>query len=173
MSGIDHPETEEEYEQRRRELIESAAETKRELDERQNEALEAIAEGQTPERYDTVTLGELDLEVLGWLPGDVEDKVVDAMDLADDPDPGALRESKETIITALDEMTVSDDYNGQFWREYHRRYGQEGLIIAANTVFEPAKDGIEERRDAVDGFRKNSPRAGPGVGVRDDGPDTE
>jgi hypothetical protein len=147
------PESEEEYEQRRQELIEEAKADKKELDDAQNEALAAIASEDGLEDYATVELGELEMKVRAWLPGDVEDTVLQAQQLGDSEDPAQIKRSMETMLSALAEMTVSDDYDMAFWREFHDRYGANGLIMAVNTILEPANQAMEERRDGVDGFR--------------------
>lgn len=143
----------EDYDEKAQELIKKARETKQELDAKQNEALEEIAAGESLERYETVALGELELEVLGWLPGSVEDTVMRAGELAESGNPENLKESKETMIGALAEMTTSDDYDKSFWREFTSRYGQEGLIMAVETVLGPAQESMEERKEGVESFR--------------------
>jgi hypothetical protein len=101
------PESEEEYEQRRQELIEEAKADKNELDDAQNEALAAIASEGGLEDYATVELGELEIEVKAWLPGDVEDTVLQAQQLGDSEDPAQIKRSMETMLSALDEMTTT------------------------------------------------------------------
>jgi polyhydroxyalkanoate synthesis regulator phasin len=146
--------TEEEAKQRERELVEDAREAKEELEAKQSEALEAIAEGGDLEEYATVELGELEIEVLGWLPGDVEDTVLQARQLGKTEDPAKIKRSMETMLSALAEMTVDDTYNMAFWRQFYQEYGAAGLIEAVGTVLEPAQTSMEEKREAVDGFRQ-------------------
>lgn len=148
------PESEEEYEQRRQELIEEAKADKKELDDAQNEALAAIASEEGLEDYATVELGELEMEVRAWLPGDVEDTVLQAQQLGDSEDPAQIKRSMETMLSALAEMTVSDDYDMKFWREFHERYGANGLIMAVQTILSPANEKMEQHREGVDGFRQ-------------------
>lgn len=147
------PESEEEYEERRQELIEEAKADKKELDDAQNEALAAIASEEGLEDYATVELGELEMEVRAWLPGDVEDTVLQAQQLGDSEDPAQIKRSMETMLSALAEMTVSDDYDMRFWREFHERYGANGLIMAVDTLLGPANENMEARKEGVDGFR--------------------
>lgn len=156
-----HPESEEEYEDRRRELITDAAQTKQELEAKQNEALEEIAEGEQLERYETISLGNLELEVKGWLPGGVEDKATRAMELAESEDPAKFKESKETMLPALAEMTAGEQYDVGFWQEYANRYGQEGVLIAVQKVMAPAQENLEDRQEALDGFRTGTEGARP------------
>jgi hypothetical protein len=148
------PESEEEYEQRRQELIEEAKADKNELDDAQNEALAAIASEGGLEDYATVELGELEIEVKAWLPGDVEDTVLQAQQLGDSEDPAQIKRSMETMLSALAKMTVADDYDMAFWREFHERYGANGLIMAVDTVLGPANGNMEARKEGVDGFRQ-------------------
>lgn len=172
-NGVPVPDDEEEYRERQRELIEETREAKQELEAQQQAALEAISEGGDIEEYATVKLGELDVDVLAWLPGEVEDTVLKAQSLADSDDPDAIRKSKDTLISALTDMTVREDLNRKFWQSYHAKYGLQGLMVAADTVFEPAMQNVEERKDAVDGFRPDGQSAQPGAGMRDAGDNPE
>lgn len=147
------PESEEEYEERRQELIEEAKADKKELDDAQNEALAAIASEEGLEDYATVELGELEIEVKAWLPGDVEDTVLQAQQLGDSEDPAQIKRSMETMLSALAEMTVADDYDMRFWREFHDRYGANGLVLAVERVLEPAQENTQRRKEGVEGFR--------------------
>jgi len=159
------PENEEEYQERRESLIEDAAETKQELEQKQTEALAEIAKGEELKQYDTVQLGELDLEVKAWVPGDTADTIQRAMQLAQSETPAKAKESMDTMLLALSDMTVDDTYNVAFWRRYYEEYGPTGLEPAVNTVLEPAMDELEdlqqreideETRDAAQGFRTDS-----------------
>jgi hypothetical protein len=140
----------EEFEERLQEETRDAYE---QHEAEQSDALDAIASGSDLEEYQTVALGELELEVKAWLPGSVEDTVLKAQDAAESDDPKEVKESLETMISALAEMSTSDVYNSHFWRKYYDEYGAVGLILAVETLLEPASDKLEERQDAVDGFR--------------------
>lgn len=156
---------------KREELIHKAQNTKEDLDAKQNEALEAIASGEELERYETVSLGNLEIEVKGWLSGDTTDTVQKAQRLADSNDMDEIRESMETMLSALDDMTTSSDYGMQFWREYYRRYGPEGLAVAVETVLEPASEDMEAKKESLDGFREGTQGPRPSVGDGENGPD--
>lgn len=145
--------SEEEQESFRENLLEDTREAYKQHEAEQSDALDAIASGSDLEEYQTVTLGELELEVKAWLPGSVEDTVLKAQDAAESDDPQEVKESLETMISALAEMSTSDVYNSHFWRKYYDEYGAVGLILAVETLLEPASDKLEERQDAVDGFR--------------------
>jgi len=149
----DAPPSEEERESFRENLLEDTREAYKQHEAEQSDALDAIASGSDLEEYETVVLGELELEVKAWLPGSVEDTVLKAQDAAESDDPKEVKESLETMISALAEMSTSDVYNSHFWRKYYDEYGAVGLILAVETLLEPASDKLEERQDAVDGFR--------------------
>lgn len=163
------PQTEEEAEARKQQLIEETREAKRELDQAQSEALDQIASGGDLEKFETVELGELELEVKAWLPGDVADTVEKAQRLADGDDVSDVRESMETMLDALSSMTVDAQYGTPFWEEFYSRYGPTGLMLAVETVLEPAQEEIENKRDAMDGFRPDVGGPRPGVGDGEDG----
>lgn len=140
--------------EKERELLEDARETKKELEQQQNEALEAIAKGGDLEEYETVELGELELEVKSWLPGDVEDTVLQAQKLGESEDPAQIKRSMETMLSALAEMTTDGTYDMGFWRQFHQEYGANGLILAVETILEPANENMEKKKEGVDGFRQ-------------------
>jgi Spy/CpxP family protein refolding chaperone len=165
MQGIPEEakvESEDEYQQRRQELIEDAKEERRELEDKQTEALAEIAKGEEIESYQTVSLGELELEVKGWSPGDTTETVEQAMRMAESEDPEDMKQSMETMLSALVDMTVSDTYDMTFWRAYYEKYGPQGMQPAVETILGPAISELEEmqqrevsedKREAVNGFR--------------------
>jgi hypothetical protein len=152
------PENEAEARQRQKELIEESRERKQELEAKQNEALAAISEGEDLEEYATVELGELELEVKEWIPGDTTDTVQRAMQLAESEDMDHVRQSMSVMLEALDDMTVNSDFDMRFWREYYRRYGPTGMITAVQTILNPAIENMESKKEGVEGFRKNVER---------------
>jgi hypothetical protein len=162
------PDSEEEARQREKELLESAKESKQEREAEQNEALQAIAEGGELEKYETVELGELELEVKAWLPGDTTETVQEANRLADTEDIQQIKRSMRTFLQALADMTVSDTYDLQFWRKYYQRYGPEGMIVAVETVLEPASESLEEQKQGAKSFRSDESRDGFRAGMSDD-----
>ncbi len=167
------PETLEESREMQREMVEEARQTKQELEAKQREALEEIQQGESLERYATVTMGNLDLEVKAWLPGEVEDTVLQAQQLGESKDPAQIKRSMETMLSALSEMTTSDTYNMGFWRAYYHKWGAEGMIQAVETVLEPASEHLEAKQDSLQSFRKEQSRDGFRDGVRHDERPTE
>jgi hypothetical protein len=152
------PESEEEFERQQRELIEETRQEKQQLEQKQNEALQAIAEGEELEEFETVSLGELELRVKGWIPGDTTDTVQEAMQLAESEDMEHVRQSMSVMLEALDDMTADSDFDMRFWREYYTRYGPSGMITAVETILEPAVQNMEQKKEGVDGFRSNVER---------------
>jgi len=147
--------TAEEKEQKAQELKERAKDTKQELDKRQEEALQKISQGEDFEKYETVSLGELEVEVKAWLPGDTEEIVTRASELAEQENPGAVRESMESMLVALDEMTTNPDFGRSFWQKYYSEYGPEGLIVAVETILGPAIESAQDREESVKSFRQD------------------
>jgi DNA-binding protein YbaB len=141
------------YDELKEQVISDAKETKQEVDQKQQEALNAISQGGQLEDYETVFLGDLEIEVKAWLPGDVEQTVTEAKTVADSDNAQEVRQSMETMLHALAEMTVDETYSVGFWKKYYAEYGPEGLILAVETIMEPAKEGIENRKDGVESFR--------------------
>jgi transcriptional regulator of NAD metabolism len=167
-TNVDTPETEEEYQERKKALIEDAAKTKAKLEEKQNEALQAISEGGDLEKYEVVELGELELEVKAWLPGDTTETVQEAQRLAEEENIRAIKRSMQTFLSALADMTVDDTYDLQFWRKYYQRYGPEGMIVAVEAVLGPAGDSLEKQKQGAESFRSDEQRDGFRPGKSDD-----
>lgn len=158
MSETGIPETEEEAEQKRKELIKKTKEKRQELDRKQNEALEAIKGGGDLEDYQLVELGDLEIEVKAWMPGDVADTVQKAHDIGQSGDMERFEESIQTMLSALVEMTTDDTYNMAFWQAYYQEYGPEGVLVAAETIIGPAAESMEAKSEGVKSFRGDKPR---------------
>jgi len=131
---------------------------------KQNEALEAIANDGDLEKYETVELGDLELEVKAWTPGSVEETIERAQNIAERGDDVEISRSIETMLTALDEMTPNDTYDRSFWKQFHEKWGQAGMVMAVETVMQPAMDEMEDLQDGVKSFRKTE--SGQVVGSR-------
>lgn len=144
-----------EYDEKRQELIKDAKQTKEELEAKQAEALKEIETGQELERYETVQLGNLDLEVKAWIPGGMVEDINHANNLAQRNDPQAMMDSINTMLSVLEDMTTDPTYSMAFWRQHFQKWGPEGLQSAVETVLEPAQDRMEDKQDALDGFRPN------------------
>lgn len=146
------PEDEAEYQDRRQALMEDAAQTKQELEAEQAQALAAIRSGGDLEEYETVELGELELEVKAWVPGSVAHTIRRARRLSQAEDLDTMLESMETMLSALDEISRSDTYNMAFWREYYDEWGPEGVFLAVDTLLDPAFENKESAEEAVESF---------------------
>lgn len=181
---IDTPETEEEYQERRSELIESAKESKQDLDADQNEMLAAVASGEDGlgvEKYETVQIGEVEATVKAWLPGDTQDTIQHAHRLAQRENMEDAQESIYTMIEGMTTVTERLDHIESetvfeekekirnFWNGMYGQWGVQGFQQAASIVLEPANDEMEDMSNAVDGFRKDGPRPEPSVSGGNDG----
>jgi predicted RNase H-like HicB family nuclease len=140
-------------EEQKQKIKEATKQRHQERRQEHNKALEKIAEGEDFEHYETVTLGQLEMEVKAWMPGDVEETVTRANQLAEENDPSAVRESMETMLSALGEITVSNQYDTAFWRAYYSEYGPQGLMIAVETVLGPAVEELEKTEEQAKSFR--------------------
>lgn len=168
---------EHEAQQKREELIERARDTKQELDARENEMLRAVASGEDGldvERYETVQVGEVNVEAKAWLPGKAQDTIQHAYRLAEREN---LEDAQESIYTMIEGMTVVTEglehpHSGaeiadkesirQFWRGMYDQWGVIGFQKAASKVLEPANEDMEEKANAADGFRQDVERTQPG-----------
>lgn len=164
---------EENYDERRQRLIESAREERQRHEAQQEAMLEAVAEGENfdIESHTWVSLGEADLHVKEWFPGDTVDQLAQA-----DMDPndatgadanraiGGVLEAFVTMTDAIeagDQRVESKPQIRSFWRSYFERWGDQGLAEAFDVVLTPAIEN-SEGEEAVESFRS----AGGGRGVR-------
>lgn len=159
MTGVDSDDengelTAEDFDVDREQMKREAEQNYRERQQQQANALEQIAEGTDIQDHETAQLGELELTVKAWVPGGVEESLSDAMSVVNsgDADAEAVAESQAQIRGALARMTDGDTYDRRFWDAYHDKFGAEGLLLAADTVFAPARERMEEREEAVDQF---------------------
>ena len=159
--------TELDYEEKRKELIGKVKDHKKEAEAEQQAALEAIAQGGDLERYATVELGELEIEVKAWIPGEVEETIQQAQAIAESGDEADISKSMETMITALEEMTVSDTFNRHFWRQYYSKWGSAGMVVGVETILTPAMEEIEDMEDGIKSFRPETRGSPPRTRMRD------
>ena len=154
--------SEDEYQDRRSKLIEDAKEEHSQRTAEQEKALQEIAQGENLERYETVFMGDLEMQVRAWVPGSVVPQIQTAASIADSEDVERVMESMETMINALAEISVEGTYDSAFWRAYFDRYGPEGMIVAVEKVLGPALENMEDNMpdeqlsqssDAAQGFR--------------------
>lgn len=170
------------YQERRKELIEDAKSTKEEVDRKQSAMLDAVAEGDNAvheKEYEWVKIGEVDAKVKAWLPGSSIDTITRAQKLAQRENIDDSMQSIETMIDGMVSVTEALEVDGfdtsetaeirEFWQGLFNRYGVAGFQTAAQTVLEPAAEDFEAKSGAVDGFRKDGPRPKPGVSSGTDG----
>jgi len=137
------------------EILQATEEHFDQKEAKQNEALNAIAQGEELEQYTTVELGDLELEVKEWVPGDVEQTITRVNQIAERGDDVVLMRQMESILTALDEMTENGTYDRSFWRAYYDKYGQSGVLVATETILSPAMEEMEALEEGVEGFRQD------------------
>lgn len=181
---FDPVETEEEYQERRSELIEGAKESKQDFDAKTNELLNAVGRGEDGldvEKYETVEVGEVEVVVKAWLPGEAQDTIQHAQRLAQRENMDDAQESIYTMIEGVttvterislpgsDESIESKEDIRQFWRGVYDKWGIVGFQEGAQRALKPATDEMEELSNTVDGFRGDGPRPRPGANVGNDG----
>jgi hypothetical protein len=146
-------------------LLQDTQEHFSEKRQKQEEALSEIAQGENLEKYETIFLGDLEMDVRAWVPGNAMSQIQKAQNIAEEEDASRMMESMETMINALAEVAVSETYDTAFWRTYFERYGPEGMLVAVEKVLGPAIDSMEDRapvenmegkKDAANGFRTDA-----------------
>lgn len=157
-------------EEHKQELYEKTANKRQEDSKRHNELLDAVAEGEEfdVEKYEWVELGGVELKVKAWFPGGTIDKLTA---LGDEPESG--KEASNKIHGALDaliEMTEAIRHGdttisagGQirgFYLDYYERWGDQGLMKAAEAVISPAESNAD-REEVMQSFRKTGRGDGP------------
>jgi hypothetical protein len=162
------PDDEQEYEQRREELISDAKETKHELEAKQSEMLEAVASGDDGidvEDYATVQVGEVEVRAKAYMPGESLSTIKRAQRLAKREN---LEAALDSINTMTDAMTVvterldhapsgtvieSNEEIRTFWKGMFQEWGVNGFQQAAEKVLEPASEDLESKAESAESFR--------------------
>lgn len=168
----------EEYLERREQLREQTVAFRQEKEQQHNALLEAVAEGEEFEThtYEWVTIGNVDIEVKTWYPGNVIDAFTDIAEglnvtsaeqaqnpegLMQDIDIAQLSPTIREIIGVLTEMTNRIRGNGEvvddteaiesFWRGFYGQHGDRALDVAAEKVLGPAEENTD-REDVIESF---------------------
>lgn len=158
------------------EIKQKAAESKHEQDAEQAALLDAVAKGDDGidvEEYEWVNVGEVDVKVKAWMPGESLDAIESANRLAKRDNMSDSMESIHTMIegmTAVTETLKNDDLNiehtkketiRKFWRGMLDKWGIEGFQKSAEIILQPASEDLEEKSNAAEGFRGDAERSSP------------
>jgi len=162
------PDTDDDYEAQRKELIQDAKETKQEHEAKQSEMLDAVAQGDDGidvEDYETVIVGKVEVTAKAYMPGESLNTIERAQRLAKRENVDAAIESIATMTEAMTVVTErlkhtetgavieSDGNIREFWQGMFEKWGVDGYQQAAMTVLEPATEDMEEKAEAAESFR--------------------
>lgn len=139
--------------EKREELISDTEAAKRQAEQEQAELLEALeAEEEFEHRsYEWVEIGDVELKVKTWLPGDVNDTIqayAEAEQSGDVPDFEPMIEAAKTqteVVRTADVSWSTDAKISKFWDMYYSEHGSNVLLTVFDRVFDPAIDGIENK----------------------------
>lgn len=166
------------------ELLEATNDTAAEKKAEQTELLAAVAEGEqgiSVEDYEWVQIGQVDVKVKAWMPGESLNAIERAKRLAERENTSDTLEGIATMkdgMTAVTEtiklesrdIEVADEEDiRDFWGGMVNTWGIEGFQEAADIVLEPAVTDLKSKGETANGFRKDAGRDSPRKGVRDDG----
>jgi len=149
-------------------LIQEAEQAKRQHEQEKGELLEAVKNEEefTHESYEWVELGDVELKVKSWIPGDSMDAI---NKFAQADQSGEIPNFKELIEAAkeLTEVVRTHDVTWEtqaliddFWDSYYAEHGSNVIYAAAERVYKPALENMEQRApqsfpgdENRDGFR--------------------
>lgn len=152
----------EDYQSKREELIEKVGEKRQEDEQAHQALLNAVSEGEEfeVENYEWVQLGNVDVKVKTWFPGDVIDKISSFS--AEEINPSEAQSAIHSTVDALGQMTEMvesgdvrvNNESGirSFYKQYYDKWGDQGLEMAVKTILEPAQDN-SDKSDVMDSFR--------------------
>lgn len=151
-----------EYDNDRDSLIDETKAKQERLEEQQSAMLEAVADGDDfeVESYEWVSLGNVDLKVKAWFPGETLEEI--AGFASGEMDIQNAEKGIDANISALTSMTeiISGDESQfdttpeirSFWKSGFGKWGDQFLAQAVETVITPAKEN-SDTEDVVDSFR--------------------
>lgn len=162
------PQTEEEYQERRAELINQARQEKAQADAAQSAMLDAVAsgdEGIDVERYETVSVGDVQITVKAWMPGGSVESIERAQRLSQRESVDDALEALSVMRDAMTDVTERLEYGEhtvedkqdirRFWKGMVDKWGFDGFRQATETVLKPATQNMEEKSEAAQKFRRN------------------
>jgi hypothetical protein len=136
----------------REELIADAEEMQADEDAEKAALLAAVKNDEefTHGQTEWVELGDVDLRVKAYFPGDTLDTVRQFSQAEEDsvPDFGGLVDALISVTEVVRTEGVtweSDEQVAEFWRAYYSEHGTNVLLVATERVFAPAVDNMEER----------------------------
>ena len=143
----------------REQLIADADKAQAEADQEKQALLDAVkndeefAHGKT----EWIELGDVELKVKAYFPGDTVDTVQNFSEI----DDGEVPNFSELIVALADVTEVirkegvtweGDDKITEFWQAYYDEHGTNVILIATERVFGPAIDTMEAQ--APQSFRR-------------------
>jgi len=134
-------------------LIQEAEQAKRQHEQEKGELLEAVKNEEefTHESYEWVELGDVELKVKSWIPGESMDAI---NKFAQADQSGEIPNFKELIEAAkeLTEVVRTADVTWEtqalvddFWDSYYAEHGSNVIYAAAERVYKPALENMEQR----------------------------
>jgi len=134
-------------------LIQEAEHAKRQHEQEKGELLEAVKNEEefTHESYEWVELGDVELKVKSWIPGDSMDAI---NNFAQADQSGQIPDFSELIEAAkeLTEVVRTADVTWEtqaliddFWDSYYAEHGSNVIYAAAERVYKPALENMEQR----------------------------
>jgi len=95
----------------------------------QQEALTEIAQGQNLEEYETRELGNAEISVKCWIPGDVTESFADIFEAYDNDNPIEVFRSFRQVARVIGRLCADEPYsNAQFWEQYYDKWGPKGMM---------------------------------------------
>jgi hypothetical protein len=175
MDNMDLSEPDVDPEAQEEKLIKEAEQAKRQHQQEKGELLEAVKNEEefTHESYEWVELGDVELKVKSWIPGESMDAI---NKFAQADQSGEIPNFSELIEAAkeLTEVVRTANVNWQtqakvndFWDSYYNEHGSNVIYAAAERVYQPALENMEQRAPESfpgeqnrDGFRSDVPSNG-------------
>jgi hypothetical protein len=145
---------------RREELIEETEAAKRQHEQELTELTQAVKNDEELEhdQYDWVEVGDVEMKVKAWLPGDTMDTLEE---YSEADESGSMPPISDIVDIAISQTEVirSGDVSWSkqsqiqaFWEKYYEEQGDTVLEVALNRVLDPALDKRQGR--VPDGFRQ-------------------
>jgi hypothetical protein len=153
MDNMDLNEPDVDPEAQREELIREHDKAKRQYEQEKGELLEAVKQEEEfeHESYEWVELGDVEIKVKAWIPGDAMDTInqfAQADQSGEIPDFAALVDAAKQLTEVIRSGDVSWQTEGRindFWDTYYNEHGSNVVYAAAERVYQPALENMEQR----------------------------
>jgi len=154
--------SEEEIEQKKQELQEEVSEISKEHKESEQALIEAVSQDEEIGQYDVVELGDIEMKIQLWIPGDEledmnagmsEEEITQVFSDVDRFVSLIVKLVEELRYPAEEEYYTDDLKIKHFVISFVDTYGTDAMVRLAETVVLPVVEHMEEKSQGLQSFQ--------------------